>query len=333
MVARELCLFTRVDASKASSRDRRHLVELAVKRAAPFPDPDFAVAWEADGQGAVWYWSRSRIHELVAARGGSPASPQLSYVPEALYVLGNDGSQDGLELLQLQDGCCGRSWRGGRLLADRWWPQAPSLEEWQAFSRANGVLGLPQAVPEAVPAPVRASAWSSASRRPPSLGNLASFDAYLSRAALGCALAAGLVASFQIGSIGRSCLDAWRAERAAQSLDAPLKRILAAREAADRNLAAIQRLLALRPAPASSLLLGEATRLLPGRNWSIRRWSQPTPARVEVTVALPSADPSALVTTWEASPLFANVTTDVLGRNGEVTIRADIATAPDPAQP
>ena len=323
-VSRGLCLFMRVDAGKAAPRDRRRLVELAVRRAAPFPDPDFGVAWDVDGQAAVWYWSRARLLALLAERG--VAAQDAGFVPEALHVRGGDGSEDGVELLQLSDGFCGRCWRDGRLLMERWWPAPPDTAAWRTFLRGSGLQDPPDAVPAPLPAPIQPKPWSAAARRAPAFGNLSGLDIFLPRVALGAGLVVAAIAAMQVGSIGRSHLDIWSAQRAGESLDEPLKRILAAREASDRNGLGIQQLLALRPAPASLSLIAETGQLLPGRDWAIKRWNQPVPGKVEVTVSLPSADPSALVAAWEASPLFTNVTTDVLGRGGDVTIRADVVT-------
>jgi len=126
--------------------------------------------------------------------------------------------------------------------------------------------------------------------------------------------------------MARSQIDVWRARAAAQDLDASLERILSAREHADRDLAAIQQLLALRTGRPQLQLLAEATRLLPGNDWQILRWSQPTPERVELTLRVPGANPEQMVSTWEASTLFTGVTTE-LGRNDQIVVRAQVVPA------
>jgi len=323
VVSRGLCLFTTVDASKAPDKERRNLVALAVRRAAPFPDPEFGVAWGPEGHGAVWYWSRARALELLGARGVQ--ARRTDFVPEALYVGGAD-RPDGAELLELHEGIEARVWRNDRLVADRWWPAMPSAREWQVFLRAAGLPPehLSAEPPAAQPAPVSLRPWSARSRRQAALTGLSGLESYLPRAALGLGLAATVVIAIQLGSILRSQVDVWRARQAAEALDEPLKRILAARESADRDLLAIQQLLALRPGRSSVALLGEAARLLPPRDWQIRQWNQTTPERIEVTLVMPNPDPQQLVASWEESPMFANVTTDLLGRNGEVVVRADV---------
>lgn len=329
VVGRGLCLFVRVDASKAPDKERRNVAALAVRRAAPFADPDFGVAWDADGQGAAWYWSRARVQELLAARGVQ--ARRTEFVPEALYAGGN-APDDGIELLGLHEGVEARAWRDGRLVADRWWPAAPAAADWQAFLRAAGIAGADAAtLPPVQPAPVARQPWSRRGRSNMSLTGLSGLERHLPRAGLGLGLLLVLVASVQLGSILRSQLDTMRARQAADALDEPLKRILAARESSDRDLAAIGQVLALQPAHGSLVLMAEARRLLPKRDWQVRQWNQPTPERIEVTLAMPNADPQALVATWEESPMFTDVTTELLARSGEVVVRANVVAAPAPA--
>ena len=116
------------------------------------------------------------------------------------------------------------------------------------------------------------------------------------------------------------------------NLDAPIKRVLDARQAADRHLAQIDEVLALRPSRPQLALMAEASRLLPGSNWEMRRWSQPTPDRVELSLTMPDANPEQLVTAWEASSMFDEVTTDLQPRNNLVTLRARIASLRPAAQ-
>jgi len=332
VVGRGLCLFTRVDASKAPDKERRNVAALAVRRAAPFSDPEFGVAWEADGHGAAWYWSRSRVLELLAERGVQ--ARRTEFVPEALYT-GSTAVDDGIELLELNEGIEARVWREARLVADRWWPALPAAADWQAFLRSAGMADAASAaVPSALPAAVARQPWSRRGKSRMALSGLSGLERHLPRLGLGLGLLAVLVASAQLGSILRSRIDIWQARQAAEALDEPLKRILAARETSDRDLAAISQVLALHPGRGAVVLLAEARRLLPGRDWQIRQWNQPTPERIEVTLVMPDADPQKLVASWEGSPMFADVTTELLTRSGEVVIRAnvvaDTATAASP---
>lgn len=321
-VGRELCLFTTVDAGKAPEKQREAFVALAVQRAAPFPDPDFGLAWTGPGHAAVWYWSRSRIGDLL---GGQPAR-RIRFVPEALHV--GAAREDDAELLALAHGVEGRLWKQGRLVASRWWPTAPEANAWRTFLRSAGMVpgNADQAPPVPLPTPLTQRRWNAHAGKSANELSLSGLAAYAPHALRAVGLGLLLLYAFQIGNMARSQIDVWRARAAAQDLDASLERILSAREHADRDLAAIQQLLALRTGRPQLQLLAEATRLLPGNDWQILRWSQPTPERVELTLRVPGANPEQMVSTWEASTLFTGVTTE-LGRNDQIVVRAQVVPA------
>ena len=321
LVGRELCLFMTLDASKAPAKQRKEFTALAVRRAAPFPDPEFDAAWAADGTAALWYWSRTKAMELAAGVPGK----RKRFVAEALYVAGPQ--QDGVELLALAEGFEARAWKAGQLQASRWWQELPSPGQWRDFLRGVGqVAALSAAIPEPAATEVSATSWSrSAPGNTPQL-QLAGLDQYLPKVALAAVAAFLLVTCIQLGSIARARMDVWRAEAAASDLDAPLKRILDAREASDEAGEEISRLLALHGLRPTISLMAEFTRLMPGKEWQVKKWNQPTQDALEVVVVAPNSNPEELVSTWEASPMFKGVTAE-LGRNNELTIKATVIPA------
>ena len=334
VVSRGLCLFLSVDASKAPEKERRSLAALAIRRASPFPDPEFGVAWLPGGHGAAWYWSRSRVMDLLAER--HVQARRIDFVPEALLVgTPAAGDESRVELLQLQEGFVARAWQQGRLVADRWWPQAPGTDEWQAFLRAAGQPTGAQPVPPTPtgPAPIAPRPWSARKRASGTLTGLSGLDSHLPRVAAGIGLLVVAIAAMQAGSMLRSGIDIWRARQAAQDLDEPLKRILTARENADRDMAASRQLLALQPRRGTIALLAETARLLPAAEAQVRQWNQTTPETLEVTLVMSEPDPQKLVAAWEESPMFTNVSTALQPRSGEIVLRADISGDAAPVAP
>lgn len=327
VVGRELCLFTLIDASKVPPKQRASMVALAVRRAAPFNDPEFGVAWLGDFA-AVWYWSRSRIASLAGVDGMAGGS-HVSYIPEALLV-GEASPEDGVQLLLLAQGMEGRAWKNGRIVASRWWPAQPPLGEWQGFLRGAGLpsIGAP---PSAVATQIAEHGWASAQANAPRL-NFASFDAAIPRLLLGTAFVAAMVMCFEFGAIARGLYETYQAKEGAASLDEPLKRILAAREQVDQNQARIAELLALRAPHSQMALMAEVARVMPGTEWQLMQWQQPAIGRVDVTVNAASADLEAIVTAWEQSPMFEDVTTETSTRRGEVTIKAKVSARQQEAQ-
>lgn len=321
MVGRELCLFTTLDASKAPRKQRNDFISLAVRRAAPFPDPDYDVAWAPDGTAAVWYWSRSRIASLVA----DESARRTRFVAEALYT--GQHRQDASELLQLATGVEARSWKAGKVQASRWWPHPPSPEQWRDFLRGAGHAALPStSVPEPASTALASIAWN---RKPSGAGKLelSGLEQYLPRVIFTLAALLLLVVGVELGGIARAQIDIWRGQSAATDLDAALKRILEAREVTDTTGVEISQLLSLHGLRPTISMMAELTRLMPEKDWQLKKWSQPTSDTVEVTLIAPGSNPEALVSTWEASSMFTGVTTE-LGRDNELTIRATVTPPP-----
>lgn len=318
LVGRELCLYLLVDAARVPARQRAEFVALAVRRAAPFPDPDFDVLWLRD-HAAVWYWSRERAH---AAAGGGV----VRYRAEALYR-GEVPVADSEQLLLLDvdgegsgdrtAGVEARIWRQGRLQASRWWPQLPDARAWATFARGAG-LDASQPMPEAQVSVLRDRPLNA--NRPrlefgSELGN---------RLPLVAGVASMLVLAllaWQSAGVARAAWATHSIERQTAELSAPIEKIIAARERADAAQARIDRLLALRTPASQVRMLGEVKRLTPG-NWEMAQWTQATPELLEVRFRMPNADVAAIVAAWEASPLFEEVTPTTATRPDEVGLQA-----------
>lgn len=322
-VGRELCLYMALDARKAPSKQRADFTRLAVRRAAPFSDPEFDVAWTGDGVASVWYWSRSRVTSLADAE----ASQRKRYVAEAVYA--GQPQQDNIELLQLSGCVEARIWRSGKLVASRWWPSAPADEAWAEFLQGVGQTSHSSVQPSPSPAQLSKSPWSQKTSTAVTLQGMA-LGQYLPRIALVAGVFFLLSVGAEAGKIARYQAEAWRAGMASTRLDAPLKRILDAREASDDALANISRLLILRSPRASISLIAELARSMPKGQWTLKVWNQPTPDTVEVSIIAPGSNPEQLVSKLEASPMFENVSTE-LGRDSEVVIKATVT--PPPGMP
>lgn len=286
-----------------------------MRRAAPFTDPEFDTAWAADGTASVWYWSRSRIAPLAEIE---PAR-RKRFVAEALYA--GLPHQDAIELLQLEVGVEARSWKNGKVDASRWWPQSPAIDQWREFLRGSGHSAA-IAVPEPTPTPLSKNSWN---RLPISSSKLelSGLEQHLPKFIFVSGLLLLLAIGAELGGIVRAQADTWRAQAAIKDLNAPLKRILDAREVTDATSTEISHLLSLYARRPSVSLMAELTRLMPGKDWSVKKWSQLTPDTIEVVLIAPDSNPEALVSTWESSPMFTGVTTD-LGRDSELTIKATI---------
>lgn len=285
---------------------------MAVRRAAPFPDPDFGAVWFGD-RAAVWYWSRERVSTLAGS-----AIHRARHVPEAQYR--GEIHERALELLELPNGCEARVWREGRLVASRWWPRPPDAAAWAELLRGCGEDTQQSLPPPPPAAPCRESPW----HRPQALDIPGSIAPHLPRIALGAgALVIGLFA-FKVGEIARAAWALGQARAETERLGGDLARILGAREQADSERQAIDTLLALRPPASQTTLLGELTTAMPAGDWRIRVWSMPNRESVEATLSMARPDPQAIVAAWEASGRYRDVSVELTRRTDEIIVRARI---------
>ena len=322
LVGRELCLFLPLDATKVPERQRKAFVGLAVRRAAPFSDPEFDVLWTQD-HAAVWYWSRQR----VAALHGLP-NGKVRFRAEALYR-GAVATGTGCELLDYRGadeampshGVEARAWRDGRLVATRFWPTPPPLAAWQAFARGAG-LDSGAGPNAATAAPLRATSLAQDRIGTASAltGQLAGQWRMIASTVGGLVLVALL---WQAAGVARAAWEVRAIQRRIDVITERLADIVTARERADAAQARIDAVLALRPPASQTRLLGEIARITPG-TWQLLSWNLSNPETLEVTLKTDNPDPASVVAAWEASPLLADVTPANRGRQGELTLQARV---------
>lgn len=262
----------------------------------------------------AWAWSPSGV--LALDTDGEAAPDRM--LPEAIFR--GAPAAEGAGVVGMSEGYEGRVWKNGVLEASQWWPELPTPEDWRLFMRGAGAPGGDM-VPAVQSADVAQRPWTRLG------GNAAWGEVAARNKPLLVAAAIGLAAAVLMMPLGggiRLLLSGAALEREIASQDESLQRIIAAREAAERDAARIDALVALRP-PASQLkLLAVVAELTPGRDWQLLEWRMPDRQTLEVDLRMPSPDPRALVEAWEGSGRFQAVTAE-LGRGGnEVGMRATV---------
>jgi len=325
IVARELTAYTVLDASSIPAKRRNGYAATQLARWAPFADPQFHTEW-VGGRAMVWAWSRGKVLDDEAVAGSTPPRRLL---PESIYR--GQPRAEGCELVAMDHGVEGRVWRDFLLATSQWWPQPPSLREWNLFRRSAG-LPAENALPEVV-APVEGEAVFVAWTAPKVLGLGEVVGRYRTVA---IAAAAGIVTAalaLPLFAGAKLLVSNWNLEREIAAQDRGLQEILAAREAAMGDAVAVDALLALRPPAGQVELLAALPGLARGPGLQLMEWRMPEPDRIDVVLQMARPDPRALVEQWEASGRFRAVTVE-LGRDAkEVNIKAEVVRQPLPAAP
>jgi hypothetical protein len=132
IVARSLSRYTTFPAPLGARRVMPSLIRLRMEQASPFARTDgYAVA---DGERvALWYWDAQAVGEALSRAGEEAEAVQC--VPEAALV----PPQSGARLLALAEGYEGRFEDERGILGSVWWRNVPSLDDWQAFCRDQGL--------------------------------------------------------------------------------------------------------------------------------------------------------------------------------------------------
>lgn len=154
ILSRALCAFETAPA-KRTDRKGRAATALKLARESRFTDPGVLVLHSGDVSDrnfACWTWDNTAVKSAINRR-------DLVVLPE---TVAREPGEDGQRLCICLDGYEGQSWRHGRLVASRWWPQLPSDTDWRVFAKAapageeNGSSIAASAVrPEPVEVPFR----------------------------------------------------------------------------------------------------------------------------------------------------------------------------------
>lgn len=333
LVARGLCLFLHVDASAVPLRERAGFVMLAVRRAAPFDDPEADIVWFGD-HAAAWYWSSSRVRTLA----GSSLPARARFHAEASYrgaVHVED--EDAVELLDLSlpaqpaagpaAGVEARQWRHGHLVASRWWPEIPANAAWQTFLRG---AGLPSSL--AQPAPLQDDLHEQPLGGGTQLGTLTGqLQAQWPLLAMGLGCLVAVAFCWQLAGIARAYSENGTVENRISQLEKRLDSVIAARNSADEAATTIESLLKLRPPASQTRLLAEVMRITPAGDWSILQWQQSSPEVLDVTLKGSGLDAAGIVNAWEQSPLLQDVAPVSSNRPDELVLHARLTPAPGAA--
>ena len=300
VLARSYCVYVTVGCAAVPAARRRDYVAVAVRRAAPFADADWYAAWRGE-TAQVWLWSRSAVR---GARVEGVAASRIRMLPES--VLRGAVQAQGAQLLADREGCEGRLWRDGVLVASVWWPAVPEATVWAGFCRGAGLAVT--AVPALQPAQALAErAWTQASRA----GGLETLRLYRRELVLGAVAVWMLALGFELGALVRTRWALHGVERALASERAAISDILAARGEAEQARVAIERLQALQAVPSQLALLQAVSARIPGAGWRLLEWHMTDPQHLEMTLSMPQADPPGLVRSLEGSDFLRAVRAEI----------------------
>ncbi len=312
MLARRFCAFTLLEGTAVPVRKRKGFADMALSRWSPFADAQTHVEWVGD-RAMAWAWSRGQI---LTGQEGESLPPPRRVVPESIHR--GAPLVAGEVLVAMEEGVEGRVWREGVLTASCWWPQAPDLPEWNEFRRGAGLPPV-AALPDIEASALQAQPWATAAG-PGLRETVGQYRDYLALAAAG--LTAAVVTALLVGVLALK-VSIWQVDRQIAEQEQALEKIITARDRAQQARADIDARLALRPPAGQVELLGMVAGLMRG-SWQLLEWKQADSRTLEVTARMQNPDPRAIVSAWEASGRFADVTAELGKQPGSVVVKAHV---------
>lgn len=311
VLARSLCRFRHFRLPPEAGAQRRTVLRNLLRAWAPFDDTAYCVVARSDA-GFAWAWDRPRVAALLAT-ASAPAGAAL--IPEAL--LAPRETTDGVRLLQTLEGVDAQVWKGGELLASRWWPQAPEPEDWARWWRSTAVdSGLGADPPLPLPS-VQTPVWRQAWAEGVALDDLLSSSSRIERIALGAAVVGLLgLTSAQLHLAWQALDERGRLSDERDRLTALAGPVVGAR---DRALALVGEAAALSgqlAAPLPLEVLQHLAERLPSNGVTLRELEL-TGTRLRIALDAPPALPRAtMVKDLQAAGWFVQVNEirDVSGR-------------------
>ena len=303
------CQYRRHDFRGIPQRQRAAAAALHVKRYLPSTDAVARIGWQGD-VAHFWIWEKP----LPAVQKG-----RARWMPES--ALRAPAIPDGLHLMRCIAGVEGQVWKGGKLLASQWWPEAPGLEAWQRFLRGAG-LPLDQASgkPSVQERPLAVYPWALMQAERSGRFAEAEFVIWVATLSLLAAAAGWQSASLQ----------QWSGRRESQAVELETLRassstILAGREAADAATAELARLQKLQNGLSDYVLVADIIGPLPSGSQVMRYLREG--GKVTALVKTEQKDLRRLVAFYQAHPVLKEASAASAAEFVELTF--DLPKPPD----
>ncbi len=133
VLARPLYRFHVIDLAQVPAKNRPQALQLELSQWTPYSNSGYYVGWNGP-QALVWAWDAEKVGAAIAGQNLKPA--RVDVLPESLLQI---PLHSGPCVARCIEGFEGQLWRSGKLQNSRWWPQAPSAQDWLLFQRDAGL--------------------------------------------------------------------------------------------------------------------------------------------------------------------------------------------------
>ncbi len=295
IIARSLCHYRLFKLTDIPLNRRDSVLKLQIQQWSPFANPGSYQVWQGT-QVQVWIWDQDQQFNLQKEL----VLKKVKVLPET--ILRPPSSRDNLCLVSCLEGIEGQIWKDGQLIGSRWWLQLPSQTEWDRFQRAHGLAAQIER-PEPLEIPLSKRPWG---RHKTSQAHLA---LGLRLAVLGISIAMTVSLTWYTVRIWQWQTAISQVEQQIEQLGEKVAPLLASRNQALLEQQHIQEISQFDTYPSQLELLSYVLQHLPSGalmvHWLYRA------GRLSFTIEMEQPDPIFFVKTYEESPLFEDVKTEV----------------------
>ncbi len=295
---------------------REAVLRLQVRRWAPFPSAKYIAQW-AGNRASVYAWDDDEAKKTLAGVGLNPRRGTV--YPEVFF---HSPFQNGARLITAIEGVEGQVWHEGFLMASRWWPQKPSRFEWEMFLRA-ATQPLAQNGGQ-VPEPEQLSFLETPWNREDAYLGIPWWlleDTRYAAAAAALLLAPFIFMGFEYTTLAVANT---RVKSTLDSVSVETQGVRKLRSQALTNLDQIDSYLALEVYPSQYEILTTALGLLENLSIKIPEWTYDVGTLSFTLRADHNIDATAVITAFEKSGIFTNVSTTRFGQEGSLRVRMDV---------
>ncbi len=295
---------------------KKAVLRVQVRRWAPFPNVKYVAQW-AGNRVSVYAWDDDAIKKTIAEAGLNER--RCIICPETFM---RSPLQNGPRLIAAIEGFEAQVWQDGFLAFSRWWPHKPSQTEWDMFLR-SAALPLEQfggQVPEPSAPEFLETPWAGRE------GSLGATWSLLEDPRYAAALATLVAAPFIYIGVEYATLAVakTRIESSREALSVQTQGVRKLRSEAIANLDEIEDYLSLEVYPSQFEILSTALGLLQNLNVKIPEWTYDVGTLSFTLRAEKNIDATFLITAFEKSGAFTNVTATRVGQDGQVRMHMDV---------
>ena len=292
---------------------RKSALTLLVRKWSPFASSQFAAHWVGH-RVTVYAWDEAQVAAAITAAGLSHS--RVTVWPETFF---RAPLADGVRLATMVDGFEGQVWRGGLLVATRWWPTIPMAREWITFLRASSVDVSQMALvaPTAVTTDILPTSWTVANAPITDLWGLLQNEQV-------AAIAAAIVAAPFLYFLAEAAIlsgGTIRAEKVLASMNASSQAIRAERAGAIGNLDNIDAYLSLERLPPQFELFTAAGNLLRDSKATLSEWNYDSGQLEIVLQADHALEAATFIQMFEQDSHFSEVTGTVGNQERELRLK------------